>query len=275
MTVVTSVQVFPPIRISVVMPSLNSGRYLREALDSVLDQTAPTDELIVQDGGSSDGTHDVLRSYGDRIVWRSEPDRGQSDALNRAVECATGDVVIWLNADDRLLSGALAAIRDTFTVDPGLVFAYGDFDIINARAETLRRYRSSIYSWNRVFAQGCYIFSGSLAIRREALLAAGGYDSDLHACMDFDLLLRIGRLGRSVHLGRTIAQLRMHGANKSSAARGLFLREGLVVRWRYADGSPRRWAVAVFALVRSAVMLATTRLRFSRGWSTIRRDKLL
>jgi glycosyltransferase involved in cell wall biosynthesis len=219
-------------RISVIIPSYNTGRFLRQAVTSVLDQVPGPYEVLVQDGGSTDGTLDILHSFGGRVAWESVPDLGQSDALNRALARATGDVVLWLNADDVLLPGATAAASAAFASDPGLAFAYGDFDMIDTAGALMRRYTSSAYSWNRVFAHGCYIFSGSLFVRRQHLVAIGGFDPSLHGCMDLDLLLRLDAAGRSRHLGTTISQFRIHGAGKSSTIRLVFLREGFRVRRR-------------------------------------------
>jgi glycosyltransferase involved in cell wall biosynthesis len=253
-------------RVSVIMPSYNSASFLRQALISVLDQVPRPHEVLVQDGGSTDATVDALRSFGDRVSWISAPDDGQSDALNKALARATGDVVLWLNADDVLLPGAIAAASAAFASDASLEFAYGDFDMTDGAGRLMRRYTSSGYSWERVFAWGCYIFSGSLFIRRELLDAIGGYDSSLHACMDLDLLLRLRAAGRSRHLGMAIAQFRMHGTSKSSTIGLAFLREGFRVRRRYARRSPRLWLIAIWATARSALMEAMAPLRYSSRW---------
>lgn len=253
-------------RISVVVPSYNSATYLRQAIESVLQQIPPPHEVIVQDGDSSDATVRILQSFGDLVSWRSEPDGGQADALNRALARTSGDVVVWLNADDILMPGALAVAGRAFSTDPELAFAYGDFDVIDANGALLRKYRSSDYSWERVYARGCYIFSGSLFVRRSVLESGGGFDASLHACMDLDLLLRLGKAGRSVHLRHTVGQLRMHGINKSSSKRLMFLREAFRIRGTYAGRSPRLWLIALWAAARSAITLAATPIRFSPRW---------
>ena len=262
-------------RISVIIPSYDSGAFLRQALTSVLDQVQRPYEVLVQDGGTTDATLDILRLFGDRVAWVSAPDDGQSDALNRALARATGDVVLWLNADDMLLPGAIASASAAFASDRDLAFAYGDFDIIDAAGVLVRRYQSSEYSWNRVYARGCYIFSGSLFVRRQHLVTIGGWDASLRACMDFDFLLRLAAAGRSTPLGRTIGQLRMHDSNKSATMLRVFLREGLRVRRRYARRSPRLWLIALRAASLSGVALATTRLRLSPRWPRYGRGKTL
>ena len=256
----------PPLRISVIVPSYNSGEFLRQALTSALDQIPPPYEILVQDGGSTDETLGILGSYGERVAWASAPDDGQSDALNKALARASGDVVLWLNADDLILPGGLAAASAAFVADPDLAFVYGDLDMIDSAGALIRAYQSSPYSWKRVYARGCYIFSGSLFIRRQALTNIGGFDTSLRACMDLDLMLRLAATGRSKHLGRTIGQFRMHKANKSSTIGFVFLREGFRVRRRYARRSPRLWLLALWATATSGLMEATAPLRYSSRW---------
>lgn len=253
-------------RISVIIPSYNSAPFLRQTLTSALDQVPRPHEVLVQDGGSTDATLDILRAFGERVAWVSEPDNGQSDALSKALARATGEIVLWLNADDLILPGSLAAASNAFAADQSLQFAYGDFDMIDGVGTLMRRYQSSEYSWDRVYARGCYIFSGSMFIRKQALLEIGGYDASLFACMDLDLLLRLDAAGRSRHLGTTIGQFRMHGASKSANIGLVFLREGLRVRRRYTRRSPRLWGIALWTSARSGLMEAMAPLRYSSRW---------
>jgi glycosyltransferase involved in cell wall biosynthesis len=264
-----------PSRISVIVPSYNSGTYLRQALTSVLEQEPRPHEIVVQDGGSTDNTLDILQSFGGRVAWASAPDNGQSDALNRALARTTGDIVLWVNADDLILPGALAAASAAFAADSDLAFVYGDFDMIDSVGALVRTYRSSPYSWKRVYARGCYIFSGSLFVRRQALTDIGGFDASLRACMDLDLMLRLNATGRSNHLDRTIGQFRMHDASKSSTIRLVFLREAFRVRGRYAGHSPRLWLVSLWATARLGLMEAMAPLRYSSRWPRHGRGKTL
>jgi glycosyltransferase involved in cell wall biosynthesis len=262
------------VRISVVMPSFNSGTFLDASLRSVLDQSPPPHEVIVQDGGSTDGTLDILRLHGHRVQWRSEPDRGQSAALNRAIKRSTGDVLLWLNADDLLAPGAISAATNALRVHPDADFVYGDFDMVGADGRTLRHYRSSPYDANRVFLHGCYIFSGTIFYRRELLDRVGPFDETLHACMDFDYLLRL-RTARAIHVGVTVAAFRMSGEGKSSSMRSRFLRESHAVRWRACAGSVRLQLFTLALDAWSVLLLWTQPLRLTRAWSALRTGKRL
>lgn len=258
-----------PLMISVVVPSLNSGAFIAEALRSALTQDSPPHEVIVQDGGSTDDTLEILQDFGDAITWQSEPDGGQSEALNRAIERATGDIVIWLNADDVFVPGAFTAAGLAFQQDPAAEFAYGDFDLIRADGSILRQFKSSPYDPMRVFSHGSYIFSGSIFYRRELMSRVGPFDDQLQACMDFDYLLRLG-MARSIHIESTIARFRMSGAGKSSLIRSKFLQETHAVRWRVAGRSRRLRALTILLDVHDALVLWTQPLRHTHVWTAVR-----
>jgi glycosyltransferase involved in cell wall biosynthesis len=262
------------VRISVVIPSYNSSRYIAQAIGSALTQEPPPHEIIVQDGASTDASLDLLRTFGDRVRWESRPDTGQAQALNRAVSRVTGDVVVWLNADDLLVPGAFAAAQVAFGESPNADFAYGNYDMIRDDGSILRRFESSAYDPDRVFFRGCYIFSGAIFFRRSLLERVGAFDESLHACMDLDYLLRIGQ-ARAVHLDRTVAQFRRSQSGKSSRIRGTFLREGHRVRRRAAGRSLKRRVLTFIADARDVVLLFTEPVRHTRVWSAFRPGKVL
>lgn len=262
------------IRISVVIPSFNSGSYLSQALTSALGQEPPPHEVIVRDGGSTDGSLDILRAAGDAVDWRSEPDSGQSNALNSAIERATGDVVVWLNADDILAPGAFAAVHHAFARSPEAEFVYGDYDMIGADGRIIRRFRSSAYDPRRVFTHGCYIFSGAIFWRRTLLDRVGPFDERLNTCMDFDYMLRLGDVP-SIHIGKSVAGFRMSGAGKSSTMRSQFLREALMLRRRVAGRSVRLRLLAWLLAAVELVSLYTQPVRLTRPWSAIRGSRRL
>lgn len=261
-------------RISVLVPSLNSGGFIQEAIQSALAQDPPPHQVLVQDGGSTDDTLKVLENFHDEVDVRSEPDRGQSEALNRAVARASGDVLVWLNADDLLAPGAFAAVLAAFEQNPGAEFVYGDFNIVDGKGQTLRQFRSSAYDPQRVFVHGCYIFSGAIFFRRELIERVGPFDESLQACMDFDYLMRIGR-AKAVHVERTVARFRMSGQQKSTGIRSRFIRESHSIRWRSAGGSVRLRLLTLGLDVRDAVYWITQPLRMTRAWGVLRRTRQL
>ena len=114
------------LKISVITPSFNSGEYLEDAIQSVLIQQYPSFEHIVVDGGSTDGTMDILRKY-NHITWISEPDKGQSDAMNKGFKMSTGDIIVYLNADDYFLPGAFNRVIPYF--DAGAEFVVGNIRV--------------------------------------------------------------------------------------------------------------------------------------------------
>src|SRR5262249_45936520 len=114
--------------ITVVTPSFNQARFITETIESVLSQDYPGLEYIVMDGGSTDGTQEILRRYGDRVRWVSEPDRGQADAVNKGVALAHGEIIGWLNSDDTYAPKALEKVARVFAGSDDLAVVYGDAD---------------------------------------------------------------------------------------------------------------------------------------------------
>jgi glycosyltransferase involved in cell wall biosynthesis len=198
--------------VSVVTPSYNQARYVRESIESVRAQTYPQVEHIVVDGESTDGTVDILREY-DGLHWISEPDRGQSHALNKGFALAGGDVFGWLNADDAYeptaIENAVAALQDA-----GLV--YGDVTRVDDDGVNPRRIRSrpSFDLWTELNL-GCGIYSPAVFFTREAFEAVGGIDESLHLTMDYDLWLRIGKRFPVRHVDEVWATQRLHPEAKT------------------------------------------------------------
>ena len=200
--------------VSVVTPSFNQARYVREAIDSVRAQTYPQVEHIVVDGGSTDGTVDVLAGFGG-LQWVSEPDRGQSHALNKGFAVATGDVFGWLNADDAYEPAAIeSAVAELQESGAGLVYA--DVTRVNDDGVNPRRIRSrpTFDLWTELNL-GCGIYSPAVFFTREAFESVGGIDESLHLTMDYDLWLRIGKRFPVRHIDAVWAVQRIHPEAKT------------------------------------------------------------
>jgi glycosyltransferase involved in cell wall biosynthesis len=200
--------------VSIVTPSLDQGRYLRDAIESVRAQTYPELEHVVVDAGSTDGTLDILAGY-EGVRWISEPDRGQSHALNKGFALARGDVFGWLNADDAYPPDAIAeAVATLERTGAGLV--YGDVTRVDDGGVNPRRIRSrpTFDLWTEVNL-GCGVYSPAVFFTREAFEAVGGVDESLEMTMDWDLWLRIGRRFPVVRVDAVWGVQRLHAEMKS------------------------------------------------------------
>lgn len=222
---------------SVVVPCLNAAPWVGRAVESALAQDDVRLEVIVQDGGSDDGTLTVLEGIADpRLGIETRADGGQSDALNRGIERARGEWVAWLNADDELIPGGLvAALRAA--PDRGDVLV-GDFETIDASGRTLRRHRGAALERRRLLLRGCYAFSGATLIRRRVFADHGGFARNLHMAMDYEFFLRIAPQVESVHLALPLGRYRRHSDTKSSTRRRQTFREAGRIRRFYARTVP-------------------------------------
>ncbi len=260
-------------RVSILMPSLNSCPFIEQALRSAVDQTRVPDEIVVQDGGSTDGTLEVLARFGPPVMWISEPDRGQSAALNTALRRATGDVIGWLNADDLYAPTAVAMAVNILAEEPEAELVIGDFDLIDERGTAIRNFRSAAFNSEQVRRRGAYLWSGATFMRRGLLDRVGEFDEELHYCMDLDYWLRIPSAVRSKYVPVVLGQLRNHAAAKSSRARVGFLREGLKVNLRHSRGNPLDVARVLGKAAIGAVVLATAPVRYSDSYSRLRHPR--
>jgi glycosyltransferase involved in cell wall biosynthesis len=209
-------------RISIVVPSYNQGRFLEATLRSLFDQNDPNLEVLLVDGGSDDESMDVIQRWVPRLAWWvSEKDRGQSHAINKGFEHATGEWLGWLNSDDLLLPGALLALRQQIAAQPGTKWWTGGGQFIDERGGFLWRYgppaaliaASELSDWRaRWIAQPSTFFS------RELYSQAGNcVREDLHYAMDLDLWLRLLQLAPAGVINRELSAYRLHGEGKTTS----------------------------------------------------------
>ena len=214
--------------VSVVTPSLNQGRYLREAIESVRAQTYSPIEHVVVDGGSTDETLDILSEY-DHLRWVSEPDRGQSHALNKGFARAAGEIFGWLNADDLAVAEGVRALTES-----GAGLVYADVTRVNDDRIDPRRIRSRPRwdLWTEL-NEGNGVYSPSVFFTREAFEAAGCIDESLHFSMDYDLWLRIGKRFGVQRVDAVWSMQRYHDASKTISRMDAFWPERLAVSRRH------------------------------------------
>lgn len=179
--------------VTVITPSLGYGRFIDDNIRSVLAQDGLKIQHIVQDGGSPDQTVDILKSYGESLNWISEPDRGQSDALNKGFQRAAGRWVAWLNADEFYLPGGLAALVERGERTSADV-VYGDNVFVDEAGRFMRLLPQHPFSDLILRSYGCFIASSSMVLRR-ASLAQQPWDPDVRMMMDWDLYLKLSTQG--------------------------------------------------------------------------------
>jgi glycosyltransferase involved in cell wall biosynthesis len=219
-------------RVSIVTPSLNQGQFIRATIESVLSQTYPNIEYFVVDGGSTDGTLDILREYGTRIRWSSEPDSGQTNAINKGLQQARGEIVAYLNSDDVLLPDAVETVVHYLRAHPECDLVYGDAEIVDASGRVIGSYPTADYTFERLM-QNCCICQPAAYWRAGVADRVGPLDESLHYAMDFDYWIRVDRSGFEIHhLPRTIAQSREHEHAKTLTSRPAIYREIVAVSRR-------------------------------------------
>ncbi len=214
--------------VSIVTPSYNQAEFLEQTIRSVLAQDYRNIEYIVVDGGSTDGSVEIIKRYADRIAtWVSEPDQGQSDAINKGFRMATGEIVAWLNSDDLYFPDAVSTIVRRFEEQPNLGLSYGDCVFVD-REGAFARYFTEVEPYNEFRLRNCsdYIMQPTTFFRRDLLLEIGLLNESLHFTMDWDLWCRFAENGCGVHYEpKLIAATRVYPETKTSAGGGTRLLE--------------------------------------------------
>jgi glycosyltransferase involved in cell wall biosynthesis len=226
--------------VSVVTPSFNSGRFLDETVRSVLDQDYADVEYLVMDGGSSDGTLEVLKEYKDRLRYVSQPDDGQAAAVNGGFALTSGGIIAFLNADDTYLPGAISAAVQAFAEHPGAGVVYGDALHVGEDGASLGAYPVEPFDAANL-SRRCFICQPAAFFRRDVFLAAGGLDASLRFALDYDLWIRMAQLAPMVKIDRPLATLRLHGQAKTMSEMGPAMLETITVLRRHYGYVPYNW----------------------------------
>ena len=236
-------------RVTVVTPSLDQGAYIERTVESVLSQRGQFElEYLVMDGGSTDGTLDILRRYEGRLGFRSGPDGGQSAAINAGLRRATGEVVAWLNSDDVYLPGAVEAA--VAALRGGARWCFGECRIIDERDREIRRPISRYKAWvgrrysRRRLVGRNFVPQPAVFFRRDLFEEAGPLDAALRYAMDYDLWLRFAALAEPAFVPRPLAAFRWHGRSITASGYAAAARECLKVAARHARGAGEHVALA-------------------------------
>ena len=209
-------------RISIVTPSYNQGAFLEATISSVLSQDYPNLEYLVIDGNSTDDSVAVIKRYADRLTyWVSEPDRGQSHAINKGFARTSGEILGWLNSDDQLEPGALQAVAEEALRFPDIGAFVGEGQIVNTAGKLLYYKRPGALTFEEMcrWLDGGDFMQPSCFFRRSAWEAAGPLDEAVHIALDLDLWLRMVRVVKFRGMTRLLSTSLAHANAKTQALR--------------------------------------------------------
>ncbi|NPV76176.1 MAG: glycosyltransferase [Anaerolineae bacterium] len=224
--------------VSIVTPSYNQARFLEATIQSVLQQDYPHIEYFVIDGGSSDGSREIIERYADRLAgWVSEPDQGQTDAINKGFARARGEVLAWLNSDDTYQPGAVREVVEFLQSHPEAGMVYGDTNFIDEDGRVIGRFPAHQTDYRRLRQGYVHIPQQASFFRAELWRQVGPLDPSFYFAMDYDLWVRLAARAPLVYLPRVWANFRLHGGGKTIAADDRCWPEMLRVHLR--DGGSR------------------------------------
>lgn len=204
--------------VSIVTPSYNMGRFIRQTIDSVLTQDYPHIDYIVMDGASKDDTVEILKSYGDRLRYESKPDKGQAHAVNKGFEVSKGRIFTFLNADDTYLPGAVGTAVKYMLANPSMGVVYGEANYVQEDGTYIARYPTlpfDIETLNRC----CFICQPAAFMWSDVFQTAGSLNPDLHFALDYDLWMRIAKSYPMLKIDEVLATSRMYLENKTLGKR--------------------------------------------------------
>jgi len=207
-------------RFSIVTPSYNQGAFIQQTIESVLDQNYPDLEYIVIDGGSNDNSVDIIRKYEQYLsYWVSEPDRGQSHAINKGFARASGEIYGWLNSDDRLEPDTLAVVAEAFINNPDTGAFVGHGRKVDISGNTVYYKKPDDLTFERLcgWMDGGNFMQPSCFYRRSAWEAAGPLDEDIHIAMDVDLWLKMVKKVEFQPIDRLLSSAVAHEGAKTTA----------------------------------------------------------
>ena len=213
-----------PNRLTVITPSYNQARFIRRTIESVLSQDVPGLQYLVFDGGSTDGTAELLHEYDGKLTAVIEPDAGQADAINKGLAHATGQVIGWLNSDDVYYPGACARALSVFEHLPDVDVVYGEADHIDQEDLVIEPYYTEAFSYDRL-KDVCYLCQPAVFFRRAVVARYGLLQTGLRYCLDYEYWLRILADRPPYFLREKLAGSRLHPETKTLGSKEAFHRE--------------------------------------------------
>jgi glycosyltransferase involved in cell wall biosynthesis len=233
--------------VTIVTPTFNAVRYLEGTIRSVLTQDYPRLEYIVVDGGSTDGTLDILKRQVGRLTYVSGADDGAADAINRGFAMGQGEILAWLSADDIYLQGAVTAAVRALAVSPDVAAVYGEAYWIGAEGEVL-----GCYPTDEIAALGreCCICQPASFMRRSAMDTVGMLNTGLQCSFDYDLWIRLAKRHRFARIPDHLAGSRMHTATKTLGHRKAVFTESIALLEQHFEYVPVAWVYGYLSFLR-------------------------
>lgn len=230
--------------VSIITPSFNQGKFLEETILSVLNQDYPRIEYIIVDGASSDNTIEVAKKYESRLAsWVSEPDKGQTDAINKGFGLATGEILAWLNSDDVYYPGAVSEAVKYLLDHPQIGMVYADLDFIDEKGRVIGKFNAAQTDLPKLRRGYVHIPQPSAFFRADLWKKVGPLDSSFFFAMDYDLWTRLAAASEIKYLpGKSWAKFRLHSDGKTINADDRCWPE--MLRVHYRDGG-KPWAPIV------------------------------
>ncbi len=260
-------------RISIIVPCYNASEFVERTIRSIIDQGYPNFECIVMDGGSTDGTLDILKKYESKINWKSERDKGQSDAINKGLRLATGDIIAYLNADDVYEKDCFRKVTDFFEKNPDIMWVHGRCKIINSGDVEIGK----LITWFKSFCQRRYSYNRLLILdfipqpavfwRRQLVNKIGIFDTSEHLGMEYDYWLRAGAKYRPGFIDENLASFRIHLRSKSIVNSSRKPQEALDIAKRYTSS---RITIMLHYLVCLGIILTYSFLNLTHWFRKVR-----
>ena len=206
--------------VTIITPVLNGSKYLELSIQSILTQGYPNIEHVFADGGSTDGTVEILSEYHtkypDRIRFISEPDSGTGEAMNKCLRMAKGEIFAFLGSDDLSEPGAILNVVEFFRSNPDAYFVFGACNRINEKGDITRRKATKKFNYNEILNNGDYVPWPSAFFRRKVVETVGYYDA---SGSDFEYLLRIAKVFKIYRIEKVLSNFRVHEGSATTGTR--------------------------------------------------------
>jgi len=213
-------------KVSIVMPSFNQVDFIERSIQSVLNQDYLNIELIVIDGGSTDGSVEIIQRYADKLAyWVSESDEGQAQAINKGIAQATGEWIGWQNSDDLFSPNAIKEMIECASKNPQVDLVIGDMAMIDTQDQTIRNIRYIRPTYESILAEGMVLTNQSAIWRKKIHETIGYLNEQLHYGFDYEWFLRVLKYSSAAHIPKVLGYLRMHPQTKTSLQQPQFTKE--------------------------------------------------